>query len=137
MGVGSFAGAILLASKPAKGPKRFHLTFAPLLLGICLIAVGLFNQYLLTLLIYAAVGYFFVSYAATANTSIQLLVDEEYRSRVMSIYTLVNAGTIPFGSLFTGLVVSGYGASSGFIVNGAFIAIIMTLFCLKIYFGKS
>ncbi len=137
MGVGSFAGAILLASKSAKGPKRFHLTFAPLLLGICLIAVGLFNQYLLTLLIYAAVGYFFVSYAATANTSIQLLVDEEYRSRVMSIYTLVNAGTIPFGSLFTGLVVSGYGASSGFIVNGAFIAIIMTLFCLKIYFGKS
>lgn len=137
MGVGSFAGAMLLASKSAKGPKRFHLTFAPLLLGICLIAVGLFNQYLLTLLIYAAVGYFFVSYAATANTSIQLLVDEEYRSRVMSIYTLVNAGTIPFGSLFTGLVVSGYGASSGFIVNGAFIAIIMTLFCLKIYFGKS
>ncbi len=137
MGVGSFAGAILLASKSAKGPKRFHLTFAPLLLGICLIAVGLLNQYLLTLLIYAAVGYFFVSYAATANTSIQLLVDEEYRSRVMSIYTLVNAGTIPFGSLFTGLVVSGQGASAGFVVNGAFIAVIMTLFCLKIYFGKS
>ena len=137
MGVGSFAGAILLASKSAKGPKRFHLTFAPLLLGICLIAVGLLNQYLLTLLIYAAVGYFFVSYAATAYTSIQLLVDEEYRSRVMSIYTLVNAGTIPFGSLFTGLVVSGQGASAGFVVNGAFIAVIMTLFCFKIYFGKS
>lgn len=137
MGVGSFAGAILLASKSAKGPKRFHLTFAPLLLGICLIAVGLLNQYLLTLLIYAAVGYFFVSYAATANTSIQLLVDEEYRSRVMSIYTLVNAGTIPFGSLFTGIVVSSQGASAGFVVNGAFIAVIMTLFCFKIYFGKS
>ena len=45
MGVGSFAGAMLLASKSAKGPKRFHLTFAPLLLGICLVTAYALTRY--------------------------------------------------------------------------------------------
>lgn len=137
MGIGSFAGALILASKSTKGPSRFFLTIGPLLLGLSLTAVGILNEYLTTLILFSSIGYFFVSYAATANTSIQLLVHDEYRSRVMSIYTLVNAGTVPIGNLFTGIIVTSFGASIGFLVNGAVIIVLMALFCLKIFFGKS
>ena len=48
------------------------------------------------------VSYGFVLCFATSNTLMQLHVPDHLRGRVMSIYTLMFIGTIPFGSLFAG-----------------------------------
>ncbi len=128
MGIGSFIGALLIASQSRKGPSRFYITYGPILIGIGLILNGIFKNYYAALLLYPLIGYAFVSYNSTANTSIQLMVKDEYRSRVMSVYSLVNGGTIPLGSLFTGIVISQMGARFGYIVNGSIVAVFMLLF---------
>jgi MFS family permease len=44
--------------------------------------------------------------AATANTTIQLVVPDGLRGRVMAIYLTVFAGATPIGGLFAGVVAS-------------------------------
>lgn len=128
MGIGSFIGSLLIASYCKKGPNRFFITFGPIIMGAGLILMGILKNYYATLLLYVIIGYVFVSYYSTSNTSIQMRVRDEYRSRVMSIYSLIFGGSIPFGSLFTGIIVRNFGVQSGYIINGSIVAISMLMF---------
>ena len=56
------------------------------------------------------VSYGFVLCFATSNTLMQLNVPDSLRGRVMSIYTLMFIGTMPFGSLFAGWLAKFIGA---------------------------
>ena len=56
------------------------------------------------------VSYGFVLCFATSNTLMQLNVPDALRGRVMSIYTLMFIGTMPFGSLFAGWLATFIGA---------------------------
>ena len=56
------------------------------------------------------VSYGFVLCFATSNTLMQLNVPDRLRGRVMSIYTLMFIGTMPFGSLFAGWLATFIGA---------------------------
>ncbi|MCX7773304.1 MAG: MFS transporter, partial [Clostridia bacterium] len=104
MGVGSFIGAMVIASLSKSGPKRFILTVVPYLISAMLILTGLTNAYVLTGFGLAATGLFFVSFSSTANSTIQLRTRDEYRGRVMSVYTLVFGGSTPIGNLYACLL---------------------------------
>ena len=43
-----------------------------------------------------------MTYSAVTNTTLQLNSAEEYRGRVLSLYTLLFAGTTPIGGAITG-----------------------------------
>jgi hypothetical protein len=47
-------------------------------------------------------GWGTISMAATCNTIIQMTVPDVLRGRVMSVYTTVFAGSVPFGGIFAG-----------------------------------
>ncbi len=128
MGIGSFIGALMVASNSKKGPNKFFITFGPIIIGCALIMNGILKNYYATLILYSIIGYAFVSYSSTANTSIQMRVRDEYRSRVMSVYALVFGGTVPIGSLFTGMIISNFGVQSSYIINGSVVAISMLIF---------
>ena len=59
--------------------------------------------------------------------------DERHRSRVMSIYTLVNTGSTPIGNSLTGLIMSLLGAKFGFFMDGL-ITVILILIIFNIYY---
>ena len=126
LGVGSLAGSLFIAMLSKTGPKRFIQLIVPLLVGAFLIVTGCTGLYMLTGLALAATGFFFVSFSSNANSTMQLnIYEEEYRGRVMSVYTLITAGSTPLGNLFAGAVTDRFGARAGFAACGGVILLLM------------
>lgn len=126
LGVGSLAGSLFIAMLSKTGPKRFIQLIVPLLVGAFLIVTGCTGLYMLTGLALAVTGFFFVSFSSNANSTMQLnIYEEEYRGRVMSVYTLITAGSTPLGNLFAGAVTDRFGARAGFAACGGVILLLM------------
>jgi MFS family permease len=66
--------------------------------------------YPLSLLLIASVGFSQIVFSATANTTLQTVTPDYLRGRVMSVYMVVFAGSIPLGNLFTGGLAHLFGA---------------------------
>jgi len=125
MGAGSLCGALMIATLSNTGPKKFVLYVVPLIVGTSLALVGTTNVYFLTSLTLAITGFFFIAYNSSANSVMQLNTEDSYRGRVMSVYTLVNAGSTPIGNLFVGSMDNWFGARMGFIASGIVILVLM------------
>lgn len=125
MGIGSFIGALSMATLSKFGPRRKVLFVMPVVIGILLMVTSFTNHYILTGFTMSLIGFFFITFSSNSNTLIQLTSDDEHRGRVMSIYTLVFAGSTPIGNLFAGFFTEHYGARIGFIACGAAILLFM------------
>jgi len=125
MGFGSFLGAMFIATLSKSGPKKFVIYIVPLIVGVLLITTGYTNIYLLTGIFLAITGFFFISFTSSANSTLQLNSNNEYRGRVMSVYTLVFAGSTPFGNLYAGLFAEHFNARIGFAACGGIIILLM------------
>jgi len=121
VGVGSFIGAMLIATMSKSGPQKFVLNIVPLFLAALLILTGFTDIFTLTGLCLAAAGLCFVAFIASANSSLQLNATDEYRGRVISLYTLVFGGSVPIGSLYSGIISEYFGPRAGFIACGGII----------------
>jgi MFS family permease len=124
MGLGSFIGAMTISTTSKRGPSKFILDIVPFFIAVFLILTGISNQYVLVGLGLAATGLFFVSFSSTANSTMQLNIDDEYRGRAMSIYTLVFGGSAPIGNLYAGLITDHFNPRVGFIACGSIIIIL-------------
>lgn len=127
MGIGSFLGAMFVAIKSKEGPGGFVLRLFPVFIAVTLVFIGFTNSYFMTAFGLAASGFFFVAYSSSANSTLQLHTADEYRGRVMSIYTLVFGGSTPAGNLYAGLFAEHTGPSAGFIACGVVIAALLAL----------
>jgi len=137
MGLGSFLGAMFMATLSRSGPKKFVIYIVPLIVGALLIIVGFTNVYLMTGISLAITGFFFISFTSSANSILQLNSNNEYRNRVMSVYTLVFAGSTPFGNLYAGLFAEHFNARIGFAACGGIIILLMIpLFIYKAHSKK-
>ena len=118
LGAGSLIGALLITFKSKGGPNRILMIGSSIAIGIMLIFTGMSNLYYLTALSLAITGIFNMFFSTTANSTLQLNSKDEYRGRVMSVYSLVFAGFTPIGSLFSGFIAEHYGARVCFILSG-------------------
>jgi predicted MFS family arabinose efflux permease len=118
LGAGSLFGALLMSLKSKNGPNKFLMIGSSIGIGIMLIFTGISNIYYLTAISLAITGIFNIFFSTTANSTLQLNSKDEYRGRVMSVYSLVSAGLTPLGSLLSGLVAEKYGADTCFILSG-------------------
>ena len=64
-------------------------------------------------------GILSVSFNATNNTLIQVEAREEFRGRVLSLYTLLMIGSTPFGSAITGFVANSFDITLALQINAA------------------
>ncbi|MPN28866.1 hypothetical protein SDC9_176311 [bioreactor metagenome] len=131
MGIGSFFGALFIAAISGHGPKKNILLSFPLFIAASLILSGLVSTYFLMAVCLIIMGFFFVSFASIANTTLQINTKNEYRGRVMSIYTLVFSGSTPIGNLFAGIITDHFGPSAAYIACG--VMIILPLLALYIW----
>ncbi len=100
MGVGSLVSALGIAYS-GRATRRTLLVGASTF-SVLLLAVALSRWWITTVPLVALLGVASIIFTATANTRLQLVAPARLRGRVMSIYSLLFAGTTPIGSLILG-----------------------------------
>jgi hypothetical protein len=65
------------------------------------------------------------------NTSVQTVVPDQYRGRVLSLYSLAMLGTSPFGALALGALGDKFGIDKALILNGILIAVLSGAILLR------
>jgi MFS family permease len=129
VGAGALFGALLVAALSKKGPRRFILYIFPAIAGVFLILIGYTSHFAATASALAIGGFLFISYLSSANSNLQIHTEDRFRGRVMSVYSLIVAGSSPIGNLFVGAADNWFGARMGFIASGAAVLI----FAVPIY----
>ena len=107
MGIGSLIGALGVAARLS--PSRPALLISGGAFSVLLLAVAFIPWYAVTLVALALMGVASVTYSAVTNTTLQLSSDEAYRGRVLSLYTLLLAGSTPIGGAVTGWIADRWG----------------------------
>ncbi len=118
-GAGALLGALRLTRRAGRAGLRRNLLVG---LGACGAGLVLFAWSRLVPLSLAAgavAGFGLIVYVGSTNTLLQLTTEERCRGRVMSLYTLMFAGTAPLGSLLAGTVAQRWGAPVASSLSGA------------------
>lgn len=131
MGAGSLAGAMTMASIAKRGEKKWLLpagAAATLLMHLLMLfAWSRGAAYLLV----AAIGYFNLVFLNAGNSIFQVHTPDEYRGRVMSVYTFLSQGSLPLGNFFVGSVMQSAGGWAGYPSCGLAAALLLFLFLRK------
>src|SRR5437763_16783078 len=118
-GLGSLASALWLAWVNNR-PRIRPMLVGSLAFCVFEIFFAISHLYLLSLLLIACVGFAQIAFSATANTTLQTVAPDHLRGRVMSVYMLVFAGSIPFGNLFIGGLAHLLGAPVALLIGAGF-----------------
>lgn len=118
MGLGAVAGTLSLARREqVAGLPTVILTSGLLLAGSLAVFAGA-PHFAVALAAVFVVGVSIFRQNASANTLIQTMIDDEYRGRVMSIYSMVVIGFLPFGSLASGALAERIGPRWTVLIGG-------------------
>jgi MFS family permease len=117
-GLGSLFSALWLAWGNRK-PSVHYLLLAALAFCILEILFALSHLFVLSLILIAFVGFALIAFSANSNTALQTVTPDHLRGRVMSVYMVVFAGSVPLGNLFTGGLAHFYGASIALLVGAS------------------
>lgn len=115
-GAGSLTSALAIAFGPRTSMRL--LLAGTVAIGLGFIGLSLVAWLPLDLLLMFVAGWGVIAMAATINTTIQLSAPDVLRGRVMSVYTTVFAGSVPFGGLFSGAVAATWGVQAALAVGG-------------------
>lgn len=119
-GLGALLGALAMAVYTRGGrPPLALLVSAGVVLCLASMAMRAADTSigLAGLLLFIA-GVAQINFSAATNVSLQALVPDGLRGRVMSLYVTVFNGSMPLGSFFIGSVAEGFGALNAFLVGG-------------------
>lgn len=119
LGAGALTGAFILAFR-----KRGDINMKPLVTAAFVLCAATALMFFARSFGLACIGLFIMGlsqilFTADTNTNVQMIAPDHLRGRVMSLYQLMFAGTVPFGSPFIGWVIERYGGSAGFLVGGS------------------
>lgn len=117
-GVGALIGAFYLASRKTVSGLEKVIPVAALVFGAGLVAFSFSRIMTLCCLLMFVVGFGMTVGMASSNTLIQTLADDDKRGRVMSFYTMAFIGSVPIGSLFSGIMAEHIGAPGALLTGG-------------------
>jgi MFS family permease len=102
MGIGSLAGALVMATRTR--PTERRLALAAVGVGVVTILVSLAPTLHVAVLAMLPLGVASIVFFVTANSTLQLTSKPDMRGRVMALYGMVFLGTTPFGGPIAGYV---------------------------------
>ncbi len=130
IGVGSICGSLAVAGLGNISHKgRFALSML-IILGIGISGFSLSKVLPLTYAMLLVVGASRMAVFATVTSLVQLIVTNEMRGRVMSVYNFAFRGGMPIGNLVTGWLVPLYTAPLVLGVNGFLLVLVALYFLL-------
>lgn len=109
MGLGAMIGTYVLARNAATANPVHVVLTSTLLGGISLAVFAASPWFHLSLAAIAAFGFSLFRQLAATNSLIQSLIDDAYRGRVMSLYSMTVVGMLPLGNLAAGTLAHAVG----------------------------
>ena len=119
LGVGAVAAAPVVASMGGRVPRSRIQRVALAVYGAAVVVLSVaptFEAYLVPL---ALIGAAHLASASALNTAVQLQVDEDRRTQVMSLYIMALMTSNPVGQLVLGQLIEAIGARGAFGLYGA------------------
>ena len=126
-GVGSLAGALMIAYLGSRNIRGKIWVIGTLLMPICLIIFGTIKNLPVSLIMLVVVGWCFMSVLNTTNAMIQSWVPDELRGRVMSVHILIFMGSAPIGSMLAGTLAEKFGEPTTVLINAGVLLVITWL----------
>lgn len=130
MGLGSLVGTFKMASTRKKDLNFKLLRIASFATAFFQLAAAFSNNSYICAALVLGAGFANLVFLNGSNSILQLNTSDEYRGRVMSIYSLLNAGTVPIGNLFVGATMNAFGGRAGFSSVGLITIILTVVFIL-------
>ena len=130
--LGALCGTLYLANRTSlAGLSRVIMT-ASLCAGIGLALFSQSRLLPLSLALMLPIGFGLFATAASTNTILQSIADEDKRGRVVSIYGMCFLGMAPVGNFIAGSIASHIGAPATLLLNGLCCTVAAGLFALGI-----
>ncbi len=123
-GGGAVLGALTVASLGNFRRKALTAIFAQVVFAIVMVAFALSRTLLLSGALLFIAGAGLVVVFAIFTSLVQLLVEDDLRGRVVSVYTLAFRGAMPLGNLVAGIFAARFSATAVLVVNGILLAIV-------------
>lgn len=117
VGLGALISALAIARR--EQATRYTLFAGATTFSLLLGAVALSHWFLVTLLFLLLLGVANTAFAATANTSLQIVSPDHLRGRVMALYMLLFAGSTPIGGYLTGYMAEHLGVQTAVGIEAA------------------
>lgn len=118
VGVGAFAAAVLMAYFSKNGVFNALLLVSGIGTAVSQLFTAATNLYALCAVALVFTGFFNLLFINTANSIFQVNSSNEFRGRVMSVYSFLNLGSTPVGNFFSGFVMESVPGDSGFLFCG-------------------
>ncbi len=118
MGVGAVIGTLMLARQTRLSALPRVMVWSGVAVGVAYVAFAFSFSFWLSLAVMGVIGYFVMQQMASANTTIQTLIEDEYRGRMMALYAMTVVGLGPFGSLAAGALAGRFGARATVAAGG-------------------
>jgi predicted MFS family arabinose efflux permease len=116
-GVGAFAGVMIVASLTGLTRRGKLVLIFVTLFAVFELLFALAPTLWVGMLLIFFLGVFSALYATLADTLIQIVVEDQYRGRVMAVYSTF-WGLTPIGYLQAGVIASVWGVQTAIFING-------------------
>lgn len=126
-GIGSFVGALFMASRSKFGINKKLFIYGAIGTAFLQVSTIFTGSYYVSLILLAAIGFLNLAFFNTANAIFHMNSSDEYRARVMSVYSLLNQGSTPIGNFYAGTIMDGFGGNMGFLACGGMTLILLIL----------
>lgn len=131
-GLGALIGSIILSAFSNKISFQKFIIGGSIIFSTSLVIFSFTSQILFAIPLLFFTGLGLIMQFGTINTTIQHMVDDSYRGRVMSIYSLMFLGMSPLGSLEVGYVAEHMGSQFAIRIG----AIVVFLSAITIYLNR-
>lgn len=128
-GVGSLAGALMIAYLGSRIPRGRIWAVGNLVMPFSLAILGIFRLLPVSLVALVMVGWSLMSVVNISNALIQTHIPDELRGRIMSVFILIFQGGMPIGSLLAGWFASEFSAPAAVLISAVALLLVSSL-CL-------
>ena len=130
VGLGAIAGTLALALRTSVRGLGRVIAATSVLAGVALAGFSLSSALWLSLALLGAFGAGLVVTAASINTILQTIAEEDRRARIISIYVMCFLGFAPIGNFLAGALADAIGAHKTLLGCGLVVVVAGCLFAL-------
>ncbi|MBI1256792.1 MAG: MFS transporter [Chloroflexi bacterium] len=130
-GIGAVIGGVLVGWLAHRFGFGRLIVITMLLTGLAMVLFAAQVSVLLASFISGVYGIVMLLQFVTVNTSLQMILPDDYRGRVMGLYSLGLVGLTPFGALALGAISNTFGTPFGIALYGIISAILGSIVVMR------